>query len=165
MAVAISVLAMAGHTAAGGAIDPLGIAAVIALAACLAATTTRRSLSWRRVWVVLLAAQALLHAVLTFTSGHAHITTPVSLPAMVVGHVIASVIAATLVVHADALLRRWSAYLAAVVGAPLPALREPGVAVSGLHVRGPEGSPIVTATRHRIVRRGPPARAAVASLP
>jgi len=165
VAAAISVLSLAGHTAGGGAVDLLGIGAVIALATGLAATTTRRSLSWVRVWVVLLAAQALLHVVLTFTSGHAHSATAVSVPAMVLGHVIASVMAAAIVVHADALLRRWAAYLAAAIGAALPEPREPGVAVSGLHVRGPEGNPVVTATRHRIVRRGPPPLSAVAFLP
>lgn len=165
MAAAISVLTMAGHAAGGGAIDPLGIAAVIALAAGLAATTTRRSLSWGRVWVVLLAAQALLHVVLTFTSGHAHSATAANVPAMVLGHVIASMLTAALVVHADALLRRWAAYLAAVIGAALSEPREPEVAVSGLRVQGPEGNPIGTATRYRIVRRGPPSLTAFAFLP
>ncbi len=162
VAAAISVLSLAGHTAGGGAIDLLGIAAVIALAAGLAATTTRRRLSWGRVWVVLLAAQALLHVVLTFTSGHAHGATAMSVPAMVLGHVIASVIAAAIVVHADSLLRRWAAYLAAVIGAPVPTPVGLQLPPPGRVARTASRTPALPVTRQRIVRRGPPAPLAYA---
>lgn len=158
----MTVLTLAGHAAGGGALDPLGITAVITLAAGLAATTTRRSLSWGRVWVILLATQALLHVVLAFTSGHAHSATAVSVPAMVLGHVIASVLAAALVVHAEALLQCWAAYLAAVIGAPVPTPGGLQLPSPGRVARTASRTPALLVTRHRIVRRGPPAPLAYA---
>lgn len=158
----MTVMTLAGHAAGGGALDPLGIGAVIALSTGLAATTARRRPSWARVWIVLLAAQALLHVVLTFTSGHAHTTSSVSVPAMVLGHVVASMLAATILVRADGLLHRWAVYLAAVIGAPVPTPDRPRLLTPGHVARTGSRSSSLLMTRHRIVRRGPPVLLAAA---
>lgn len=153
----MAVLTLAGHAAGGGTLDPFGICAIVALSTGLAATTARRRPTWARVLIVLLAAQALLHVVLTFTSDHAHPTTSVSVPTMVIGHVVASMLAATILVRADALLDRWAGYVAAVIGAPLPTRDRPQPPSPGLVARVAERTPSLLVTRHRIVRRGPPA--------
>lgn len=156
VASAMTVLTLAGHTAGGGRVDLLGLAAVCSLSAGLAATTTRRRLTWSRAWIVLLAGQALLHAILTLTPGHGHGAAAISLPAMALAHVIASMAAAGVVVHADTLIERWSAYLQAAVGAlGLPVVAH--AAPTGLLTPTDcVGTPALRLMRHRVIRRGPP---------
>lgn len=151
------VLTLAGHTAGRGTIDPLGLAAVAALATGLAATTSRRRLTWTRTWLLLLAGQALMHMVLTFTSNHAHATAATSARDMVLGHVLASVLAAAVLVRADALIRCWAAYLAAVIGAAVPSLVHSWAPSGPIPDSAPHSTPALIRIRHRVVRRGPPA--------
>jgi hypothetical protein len=155
------VLTLAGHTAGGGSVDMLGLAIAATLSLGLAASATRRRITWSRTWIALLAGQALLHVILTFTSGHAHGTTTTNVHAMVLGHVIASLLAAVLVVHADAVMDRWSAYLSAAIGAVAPPFSEPQAPPARPIVTLVASTPALRHMRHRLIRRGPPPRFAL----
>lgn len=114
---ALAILTLAGHAAGSGGLTLTSIAAILLLSTSLAVATTRRALTWWRALVVLLGGQALLHVVMTFTAAHDHPSTAIDAPMMVLGHVVASLIAAAIVLHIDALLARWRAYLSSVLGA------------------------------------------------
>ena len=120
---ALTVLTIAGHTAGRGSLpDVVGLGAVAGLSFGLAFATSARRLGAERLLGFLLAAQAFLHLVLTFSSPHAHGGTSAVMdaPAMIMGHVIAAILAAGLITHADALIDRWLAFLGAVLGTPAP---------------------------------------------
>ncbi len=156
MSLTLLVLTVAGHTAGNGAVTLPGILAAAVLSTALAVATTRRPLSWSRAMAVLLGGEALLHIVLTFTSGHGHTSTSIDGATMVVAHVLASLIAAAVLVRAERIAAAWSAYLRATVGASLPVPRPP---------RAPAHSPrpvsgcarrTLAGIRHVLVLRGPP---------
>ena len=126
MAAALILLTLAGHTAGHGSLDVLGIALISLLAIGFGTALSARRLSALPALGVLLAGQLLLHVVLTFTSSHHAGASSISTPLMVLGHVIAAVIATAVVLRADALVRAWLRFLTAALGGlevaqPLPA--------------------------------------------
>lgn len=155
---ALLLLTIGGHTAGGGSVDLLGLALVAGLSFGLALSTRATALSLPRLLAVLVAGQALLHLVLTFTTGHAaHASGDLPLTAMVAGHGLAALMAAVLVRHADDLVARWLAFVSTMVGSPAslvataPGSAAPAIApVSDARVR-------LTVLLHHVVRRGPPA--------
>jgi hypothetical protein len=155
---ALLLLTISGHTAGGGSVDLLGLALVGGLSLGLALSTRATALSLPRLLAVLVAGQALLHLVLTFTTGHAgHASGGLPLTAMVAGHGVAALMAAVLVRHADDLVARWLAFVSTMVGSPArlvakaPGSAAPAIApVSDARVR-------LTVLLHQVVRRGPPA--------
>ena len=157
-ATALTVLTLVGHTAGDGALSLTSIVLVALVSTGLAIAATRRPLTWTRAWLVLLAGQALLHILMTFTAGHGHGTAGIDVPLMILGHVAAAAVAAGVLIHADSLLARWSAFLAATVGSLSLLLAEP-TSAPGTVLPTPEaarGSHDVL--RHGVVRRGPPSR-------
>lgn len=159
---ALSALTLAGHTAGSGTLDGLGTSIVLLLSiglALAAASPRRHRLRWAPVLGVLLAGQALLHLVLTFTSAHAHggMATTIDPGAMVAGHVIAAVLAATLIVLADQLIVAWNAFLRAVIGERAWILVEPSGRTAQRLVLE-DSSPLSDESplRHDVIRRGPP---------
>jgi hypothetical protein len=155
---ALALLTLAGHTAGGGRIDPLGLALVSLLSVGLAVATSAGRSSLPRLLALLVAGQALLHLVLTFTAGHAaHSAGHPSTAAMVGGHVLAAGAAAVLVSHADGLLARWIAFVSAVIGPRVrPALQPAGAAPAPI-APVPHSPSHLNALLHQVVRRGPPA--------
>ena len=155
IASALTVLTLVGHTAGHGALDALGIGLTVLLATGLATATSRRRLTPGTVLGVLLAGQLLLHVVLTFTSAHHSGAPSISTPLMVLGHVIAAVVATGVVMSADALVRAWMRFLAAIIGRAVPRTTLPAA---------PAHQPLshlvakleATRLRHDVVRRGPP---------
>jgi len=150
------VLTLAGHSAGNGAVTLAGLLAATVLSTALAVATTRRPLSWRRAITVLLGGEALLHLVLTFTSGHGHTSTAIDGTTMVVAHVLASLVAAAVLVRAEGIAAAWSAYLRATVGASLPVPGAPHApAHSPRHVSACARRTLA-GIRHVLVLRGPP---------
>lgn len=158
---ALTVLTLAGHTAGNGSLTPTTIAAVLLLATALAVATTRRALTWSRALSVLLGGQALLHVVLTFTAAHDHPSTAIDAPMMVLGHVAASIIAAAIVLHIDALLARWRAFLSSVLGAAsLDGIAPLDEVAHCAPVTAKAGSTMAGLGEH-VRRRGPPRAVAI----
>lgn len=156
---ALAILTVAGHLAGGGGIDPVGTSLVTVLALGLGWAVSAGALPPVRLLAVLVAGQAFLHLVLTFSAGHAHGTASASTTTMIAGHVVAAVVAAVLVRTADQLIDRWSALLAALLGTPwspaLPVTRSQGSTVP-VSVRADIG---LLHLEHRVHRRGPPTAA------
>ena len=100
----------------------VGLGAVAGLSFGLAFAISDRRLSAPGLLAFLLAAQAFLHIVLTFSSSHAHggASAAIDLPTMVTGHVVAAILATGLLIHSDTLFDRWIAFLASVLGTPAP---------------------------------------------
>lgn len=155
IAAALIVLTLAGHTAGHGSLDLLGIGVVVALAAGFGTALGTRRLTPVRVLSVLLAGQLLLHVVLTFTSAHHAVAPTTSTPLMVLGHVVAAVVATAVVVRADALIRAWQRFLAAVLGHAVPRAETPGRPVTP-PVSTISEHPTALLLRHGLSRRGPP---------
>lgn len=155
---ALAVLTLAGHTAGGGGVDTLGLTLVALLSVGLAVATTVGRSSLPRLLAVMVAGQALLHLVLTFTAGHAAHSAPhVSTTGMVGAHVLAGVAAALLVRHADGVMARWVAFVTAVVGPRVrPAVAAPGSTSTAV---APAARSLLRldVLLHQVVRRGPPA--------
>lgn len=155
VATALTILTLAGHTAGEGALSLTSIVLVALVSTGLAIAASRRPLTWPRAMLILLAGQALLHVLMTFTAGHGH-ATAIDVPLMIMSHVAAAAIAAAVLMHADGLLARWSAFIAATVGTVPLILVEPHEAPSAL-LPIPEGArESHDALRHGVVRRGPP---------
>jgi hypothetical protein len=154
---ALAALTLAGHTAAHGSLDPLGTALVVVLSCALAAAVSGQRRSPIRLLAVLLGGQALLHLILTFTSEHAHAGGAISPSAatMTTAHVIAAVVATILILRADTLAARWSAFLSSVLGRRLRMLLPPSDLEPTLGPTG-SGSPRLQSLLHDVVRRGPP---------
>lgn len=159
MATALTVLTLAGHTAGQGSLSLTSVVLVALVSTGLAVAATRRPLTWTRAWLVLLAGQALLHMLMTFTAGHGHATAGSDVPLMIAGHVAAAAIAAGVLMHADSLLARWSAFIAAAVGHVSLVLAEPSPAPSSLLSIFGGARESHDVLRHGVVRRGPPSRA------
>lgn len=156
---ALLLLTISGHTAGGGSVDMLGLAIVGALSVGLSVSATARPLRLPRLLTVLVAGQVLLHLVLTFTAGHAAHGAP-SLPfgAMVVGHGVAALMAALVVLHADGLVSRWIAFVSAVLGPrPRPVAPAHGGAASSANAPALRSLVGKDELLHQVVRRGPPA--------
>lgn len=159
VATALTVLTLAGHTAGQGPLSLTSVVLVALLSTGLALAATRRPLTWARASLVLLAGQALLHMVMTFTAGHGHSSAGIDAPLMVMSHAAAAAVAVGVLMHADGLLARWSAFLAAAVGAVTLVLAEPTAAPCPV-LPIPEGArESHDDLRHGVVRRGPPVRA------
>lgn len=153
------VLTLAGHTAGQGSLSATSIVLVALVSTGLALAATRRPLTWPRALLVLLAGQALLHMLMTFTAGHGHASSGIDVPLMIVGHVAAAALAAGVLMHADDLLARWSAFLAATVGSASLILAEPLSAPCTVLPTTEGGRASHVALRHDVIRRGPPLRA------
>lgn len=159
VATALTILTLAGHTAGQGSLSLTSTVLVALVSTGLAMAATRRPLTWTRAVLVLLAGQALLHMLMTFTAGHGHVTPGIDAGLMIVGHVVAAAIAAAVLMHADSLLARWSAFVAAAIGTLPLVLAEPtSAACTALPVleSARESHDVL---RHGVVRRGPPSRA------
>lgn len=161
MGTALASLTLAGHTAGGGMVDPVGLAIVAGMSAALAAALSGHPLRIGRLIVVLVAGQALLHTVLTFSAGHAHLAGAQPATGVMIGaHVAAALVAAGLIWRADELAARWGAFIATVLGvrpAPPAAPTSPSASV----VRATAApSAALLLLLHGVVRRGPPAPAA-----
>jgi hypothetical protein len=106
---ALFILTAGAHTAAAGQSDRLSGALVLLpvmvfLSAALA--DRRRSIGWLTAY--LLGAEALSHIVLTLALGHdGHALSVIPSAPMLVAHVLAAALAATLLHQADALWHRW----------------------------------------------------------
>lgn len=155
IAAALTALTLAGHAAGQGAFDALGVALVLLLSTGLGLAMGGRRLGFAQVLGALIAGQLLLHAILTFTSAHHAGATPFGTTAMLVGHVTAAVIAATVVVHSDGLIARWASLLAALLGSrPLSPAR---LALPRQECAVAQDTPVPTRLLHHVVsRRGPP---------
>ena len=155
---ALTVLTLAGHTAAGGALDVVGagITAVVALA--LAVALSARALSFPLLLTVLLAGQGLLHVLVTLNAGHAHAAAgPSADPAvMVAAHALAALVAAALITHADHLATRWQAFLSTVLGASVPSLPTPTLPTRTGVPRADSTAGALVLLLHGVIRRGPP---------
>ena len=156
---ALALLTLAGHTAAGGGLDLTGTAVAVAFSLALAGALSARSRSLPALVAILVAGQALLHLVLTLASGHsAHVAggPGVSAPVMATAHLVAAVVAAALVRHADQVASAWRRFAGTLLGtltpSPAGACLPPGRPVA---VRLPASSSALL--RHHVVRRGPPA--------
>lgn len=159
VATALTILTLAGHTAGQGSLSLTSVLMVALVSTGLAIAATRRPLSWSRVWLVLLAGQALLHMIMTFTAGHGHASAGIDASLMIMGHVAAAAIAAGVLMHADSLLVRWSAFIAAAVGSVSLILAEPTTAPCTV-LPSPQGArESHDVLRHGVVRRGPPSPA------
>ncbi len=156
MAAALILLTLVGHTAGHGSLDVLGIALISLLAIGFGTALSARRLTALPVLGVLLAGQLLLHVVLTFTSSHHAGASSISTPLMVLGHVIAAVIATGVVLRADALVRAWLRFLTAALGSISP---DPSLPAAGtlIHAADAVSVPRTGALQHSVVRRGPPA--------
>lgn len=162
---ALAVLTLAGHTAGGGALDPVGVGIVALLSIALAAALSARTLSLPILLAVLLAGQGFLHLVVSLSASHPHGTesaSAASTATMVSAHALAAVVAAVLIAHADQLASRWQAFLAAVIGTAAP--RSAGIVHSPATPTGEGHDPRVTLVLllHGVVRRGPPASVVLA---
>ncbi len=156
-------LTVAGHTAAAGSVDAIGLAVTTVVAVGLGAAVTSRPLRFSRLLVVLLAGQGLLHLLLTVSSSHAH-GSPAAGPSgitMAGGHVLAAAIAAKLVTHADDLITRWTGLLGARLGWRRPALAIPESGPADLIPAFTPGASRPDALVHDVSRRGPPAARAL----
>lgn len=150
-------LTVAGHTAAGGAPDPVGVVLVVLLSAGLAQLLAARRLRALPVLALLLAGQGLAHVVLSLAGHHAPSSSGPGTGAMLTAHVIAAAVAALVLVHADRLVDRWLRLTATILGAPalaLPDLPRPAAA-RPRETRAPSPSDLLL---HHAGRRGPPVR-------
>jgi hypothetical protein len=110
----------------------------------------------------LLAGQVLLHTVLTFTAAHEigveHGSGSSLLPstAMLIGHILAALLAALALAFGESISARWASALTHLLGTPaltlpatptLPARTTPGEAPA---------RPVLSSLRHHVARRGPP---------
>ena len=158
--VALTVLTIAGHTAGGGGLpDPTGLLVVTGLAFGLAYAISAHHVASTRLLAFLLAGQAFLHLVLTFSSAHAH-SMGAAAPdarAMIAGHVVAAILAAGLLTHSDTLIDRWLAFLRAVLGTPPPE-SAPMIRLTGQTTPAPAPcSRLRDSLLRQDTRRGPPA--------
>lgn len=155
---AILLITVAGHAAGEGSLPgPAGLAAAGAFAFALtyAVSDRRRGLGWLMAYV--LGAQALLHVLLQFASGHAHGASMVPSPGMVAGHVIAAFAASLALAYGADLYDRWVAFLAHALGPrPLVIRRIGGPATA--RSRTPLTHARLAVLRHHLERRGPPSR-------
>lgn len=159
---ALLVLTLAGHTAASTlpTTPAIAITAVPAFAIAWAIGDRRRSLPL--LICTLLAAQALLHTVLSLvgSGGHAeHGLHLVPTTQMLTFHVVAGIVAALVFAYGETCAARWLTYFGHVLGAPVL----PTTAVASINApigTAPDLSRTQRALAHHVVRRGPPAFAA-----
>lgn len=161
---ALTVLTLAGHTSAGGALDVVGAGITAVVAFALAVALSARALSFPLLLAVLLAGQGLLHVLVTITAGHAHAAAgPSTHPAvMVVAHALAALVAAALITHADHLAARWQAFLATVLGASVLLLPTPTLPPRRGIARATSADAMLVLLMHGVIRRGPPVSVASA---
>ncbi len=160
-------LTLAGHTAAGGAADAVGLILVTGLAVVLGWALSTVRLGPARVFGVLVGGQALLHLVLTITSAHGHggAAAGPSAHAMVAAHLVAALLATAVIVHADGIAAAWQAFLSVLLGTPwTPALAVEG-RPSDRSITAPGPSPARRFLTDQVVRRGPPASDVTRRLP
>lgn len=156
VAVALAVVTMAAHTAAGGGLDLLAGGVVAGLSVALAAGIAHRPLAPVRLFAAVLGAQAVLHLMMTASAPHASMHGHTSAGLMLLGHLAAAFITAAVVIRADALVTRWVRLIGTALGTALPVpvaptadLARPSSATS------PTGSTL-RVLLHRVQRRGPP---------
>ena len=161
LSLVVLLLSLAGHASASGSVPgPLGLAFAAVVCAGLTTVAAGRRRSWAWLTAFLLGTEALLHVIFVVSdSTHAHgsggMMAAVPSTGMVAGHVVASLVAAVVLMHGEATLRAWSRLLAAAFGAVVPALA-PVSARSTPPVRNPALSPRGTVLSRNLARRGPP---------
>jgi hypothetical protein len=159
-ATALVVLTLAGHTAGAGALPGvvgIGIISLLSFALTYAVSDRRRSFGWLLGY--LLAAQVLLHVLLTFTAGHAHEAAPVPLATMLVGHACAALLATVALAYGNDLLDRWATYLGHVFRARSlirPSHSQPSASCLA---PAPALDADLDVLLHHVERRGPPVAA------
>ncbi|MBI1352040.1 MAG: hypothetical protein GC156_13085 [Actinomycetales bacterium] len=157
---ALASLTLAGHTAAGGGADALGISLVVLLSALLGSTLSQSRLRPVAVLAVLLGGQFLLHVILSFTAAHGHGHHGALLPSggMLIAHLTAAVVATVLIIHGDRLADAWLRFLSVLLGVTVEA------AAAAVPVPGSAPRPAAAGARPSdfvlgvLVRRGPPLR-------
>lgn len=157
IAFVLSVLTLAGHTAADGVLpSTLGLLFVSAVVVALtvAISDRKRNIVWLTGY--LLGVQVLSHVLLTFTSTHHHHSTVWMTVPMVLGHLVAALLGASVIAFGVNTIDGWVRYLATslFIGIPLPVVR-PAVAA----FTGPQDQTLtnVRFLHHQLIRRGPPA--------
>ena len=159
---ALAVLTLAGHTAAGGALDVIGVGVTAIVAFALAAALSARPLPVPVLLAVLLAGQGLLHVLLTLSADHAHAAAgaPIAPAAMAGAHALAAIVAAALLTYADRLAARWQAFLGTVLGASTLSLPTPAVPPRAGIAPADVTAGVLVLLLHGVIRRGPPVPAA-----
>lgn len=121
VASAIVILSLAGHAGSGRGI-PHVTGLLVALAVALGVTVAvRPGMSSARLALVVLGGEVLLHSIFAMTETHGagsggghHGLVPSG--SMVLGHLLASVLAFGALVHGDRILNSWAAFLTAPLG-------------------------------------------------
>jgi hypothetical protein len=133
------------------------LALILTVALSSIATLRARSFVWLLAFV--LALQALLHGVLVVGGSGSHVGgghgSLFPSGSLLLGHIVASVVAALVLKFGDGLLDRWAALLGTAFGSLfiLPVLPVRACAL----VAAPSAHPILTFALHSAPRRGPPA--------
>ena len=148
----VFLLTLLGHTAGGGSLPGLTggvVTMVLALALGMAVAGRRRGLP--ALIALLILGQALMHLVLSVTT-HAHAETT---SAMLVGHLVAAVLAAAVVDRGEQIAARWLAYLAQAIGGLDVVLVQPArlAPARSRAIRVDRSGACIV---HHVVRRGPP---------
>lgn len=160
LGIAVTLVTLVGHTAAGGGLPPVGpLLLLLPLAVALGAALADRRMSPAKVIAFVVGTQVLLHLLVTVAcshSGHgAGSATPAPADRMLLGHAIATVIIVAMLVHAETALHRWLRFLADLTRTwTLPALPVP-VGARPVHLASV--APFASAEfRVSVQRRGPP---------
>lgn len=152
-------ISLAGHTAVGGGALPESSTLVVllglAILLSIAVAHKRRSFLW--LLADMAALQVLLHVIATAVMTHpGHPTGLIPSAPMLIGHVVATILAAGALTRADDLWDRWCRFLDDLARdfalAPLP------TPLSGADIAAPQALPLVERyTTQPVLRRGPPA--------
>jgi hypothetical protein len=147
---------VAAHTAAGGVAIDAGLLLGLVAATALGVAWADRRATWTRCAVFVVGSQALLHVLASLVGSHHPGQSLLPSPSMTLAHVLAAMLVALLITHADTLLHRWVAFLRTLAQptALLPSLPFP------FRPRVPDVAPGSAATRTPallLARRGPPA--------
>lgn len=160
---ALLTLTLAGHTAAGGALDLMGTALVVTLALAFGSATARIRLPLIPLLALLAAGQVMLHLILAVAGSHAHgSAAPVAeTSTMLLAHALATVGAAAAILGVDGLVERWLVLLRSALGwalhlAPVPVAHPAGALADH------DTPTTLLVLRHGVIRRGPPRPRALA---
>lgn len=160
LALVVLAISLAGHSADSATLAlpsafGLGMALVLTIALCSVATMRRRTFAWILGFV--LALQFLLHFTLVIVgSGHAVGAHGSVIPGVsgVLGHVVASILAAVVLAYGDSLLDRWASLLGTAFGSGF-VLDAPVLAAS-MKVRTAHAAQHSAVVVDFAPRRGPP---------
>lgn len=160
LAFALILLTVMGHSVGSHALPTvtgLVVISVPALAIAFAFSGHRRSVT--HLIGYLIAAELLLHLLLTATAGHGHLAHLLPTQPMVLAHIVATIAAAIVFAYGESVVARWLAYLRQGIGAPtLPRVSTP-IWLAPMFADVPARLTDLLLDHH-VVRRGPPAFAA-----